>query len=114
MKYWVIILFSLFTFIFSQQKEDFDELDKGMEQMGEDTFFFQEDLQRINLNFATREDLTTLSLTIEQIEEIITYREHSGNIHSINELQNLTSITIADIHAIRDAVTVEIPQASTF
>ena len=114
MKNRIIILFSLLTIIFSQQKEDLDEVGTELEQMEEDIFFFQKDLQRINLNAATREDLKTLSLTLEQIEEIITYREHSGNIHSINELQSLSGITISDIHAIRDAVTVEIPQASTF
>ena len=110
----MIILFSLFTLIFSQQKEDIDDTDKEMEQMDEDTFFFQEGFQRINLNSATREDLTNLPLTLEQIEEIINYREKTGNIHSINELQSIPSITIADIHSIRDAVTVDIPQTSTF
>ena len=114
MKYSLIILFSLFTLIFPQQKEGIDEVDKEMEQGEEDSFFFQEEFQRINLNSATREDLKTLSLTLEQIEEIIAYREHSGNINSINELLRLPDITIIDIHAIRDAVTVEITQASTF
>ena len=91
----MIILFSLFTLILSQQKEDLDEVDKGMEQMGEDTFYFHEYFQRVNLNSANMEKLKTLYLTLEQIEDIITYREHSGNILSINELLNLPSITIS-------------------
>ena len=113
MKYWTIILFSLFTFILSQQK-DLDEGDKEMEEMDQNSFFIQEDLERINLNSASREDLKMLALTLDQIEEIITYRGYSGHINSINELLSLPSITIVDIHAIRDAVTVEISQASTF
>ena len=113
MKYWTIILFSLFTFILSQQK-DLDEGDKEMEEIDQNSFFIQEDLERINLNSASREDLKMLALTLDQIEEIITYRDYSGHINSINELLSLPSITIVDIHAIRDAVTVEIPEASTF
>ena len=113
MKYWTIILFSLFTFILSQQK-DLDEGDKEMEEMDQNSFFIQEDLERINLNSASREDLKMLALTLDQIEEIITYRGYSGHINSINELLSLPSITIVDIHAIRDAVTVEISQTSTF
>ena len=73
MKNWTIILFSLFTFILSQQK-DLDEGDKEMEEMDQNSFFIQEDLERINLNSASREDLKMLALTLDQIEEIITYR----------------------------------------
>ena len=118
MKYFLIISFSLLTLIFSQQKKDLGEMGRETDQIEGDSFinstFFQEDFQRINLNSASREDLKTLSLTLEQIEEIINYREKTGNIHSINELQSIPSITIADIHSIRDAVTVDIPQTSTF
>ena len=105
----MIILFSLFTFILSQQK-DLDEGDKEMEEMDQNSFFIQENLERINLNSASKEDLKMLALTLDQIEEIITYRGYSGNINSINELLSLPSITIVDIHAIRDAVTVKYPR----
>ena len=70
--------------------------------------------QRINLNSTSIEEMQTLDLTLEQIENIVTFRKRSGQINSIYELLSIPGITIADIHAIRDAVTVEIPQASTF
>ena len=70
--------------------------------------------QKINLNSATLEELQILELTDDQIESILDYRSRSGYIHNIYDLLNLTNITINDIHAIRNAVTVDIPQASTF
>ena len=114
MKYFLIILFSLLTLLFSQQKKDLDAMDRETDQMEEDAYFFEENTQRINLNTATRENLKSLYLTSEQIEDIISYRKHSKNINSISELLNLSSITIVDIHSIRDFVTVEIPKTSTF
>ena len=68
MKYLLIILFSLLTLLFSQQKKDLDEMDRETDQMEEDAYFFEESIQRINLNTATREDLKSLYLTSEQIE----------------------------------------------
>ena len=70
--------------------------------------------QKINLNSATLEELQILELTDDQIESILDYRSRSGYIHNIYDLLNLTNITINNIHAIRNAVTVDIPQASTF
>ncbi len=70
--------------------------------------------QKINLNSATLEELQILELTDDQIESILDYRSRSGYIHNIYDLLNLTNITINDIHAMRNAVTVDIPQASTF
>ena len=70
--------------------------------------------QKINLNSATLEELHILELTDDQIESILDYRSRSGYIHNIYDLLNLTNITINDIHAIRNVVTVDIPQASTF
>ena len=70
--------------------------------------------QKINLNSATLEELQILELTDDQIESILDYRSRSGYIHNIYDLLNLTNITINDIHVIRNAVTVDIPQASTF
>ena len=70
--------------------------------------------QKINLNSATLEELQFLELTDEQIESILDYQSRSGYIHNIYDLLNLTNITINDIHVIRNAVTVDIPQASTF
>ena len=114
MKFLLIISFSLLTLIFSQQKKDLDEMDRETDQMEEDAYFFEENIQRINLNTANRENLKDLYLSSEQIEDIMNYRKHSKNINSISELLNLSSITIVDIHAIRDFVTVEIPKTSTF
>ena len=62
MKYFLIILFSLLTLLFSQQKKDLDEMDRETDQMEEDAYFFEESIQRINLNTATREDLKSLYL----------------------------------------------------
>ena len=70
--------------------------------------------QKINLNSATIEEMHMLDLTIDQIERIIEYRNQAGNIHDIYELLEIPGITISDIHLIRNLVTVEIPQTSTF
>ena len=65
MKYFLIILFSLLTLLFSQQKKDLDEMDRETDQMEEDAYFFEESIQRINLNTATREDLKNLYLILQ-------------------------------------------------
>ena len=70
--------------------------------------------QKINLNSATWEEMQSLDLTDDQIESIVDYRERSGYIRNIYDLLNIPEITISDIHAIRNAVTVDIPQTSTF
>ena len=70
--------------------------------------------QKINLNSTSIEKLDTLDLTVSQIESIIDYRNRSDNIHNIYELLEIPEITILDIHSMRNTVTVEIPQASTF
>ncbi len=70
--------------------------------------------QKINLNSATIEELYSLDLTINKVEDIIDYRNRTGYIHDIYELLQISDITIADIHSIRNKITVEIPQASTF
>ena len=59
-------------------------------------------------------ELRNLNLTFSQIEGIIDYRNRKGNIHNIYELLIIPGITIRDIHSIRNIVTVEIPQESTF
>ena len=70
--------------------------------------------QKINLNSATLEELQILELTDDQIACILDYRSRSGYIHNIYDLLNISEISIRDIHVIRNAVTVDIPQASTF
>ncbi len=70
--------------------------------------------QKMNLNSATTEELYSLDLTMYKIERIIEYRNQAGNIHDIYELLEIPGITISDIHSIRNLVTVEIPQTSTF
>ena len=75
------------------------------------TFTFS---QKINLNTATLEELQSLFLTDDQIKSILDYRDRSGYIRNIYDLLNISEITIRDIHTIRNAVTVDIPQASTF
>ena len=70
--------------------------------------------QRINLNSASIENMQSLDISNEKIYNIIDYRNRSGNIQNIYELLKISGITIADIHSIRNAVTVEIPHSSTF
>ena len=43
--------------------------------------------QRINLNSTSIGEMQTLDLTLEQIENIVTFRERSGQINSIYELR---------------------------
>ena len=75
------------------------------------TFCFS---QRLNLNSVSIEEMDNLNLTNEQMESIIQYRKQTGNIANIYDLLNIPGINIRDIHSIRNVVTVEIPQASTF
>ncbi len=70
--------------------------------------------QKINLNSATLEELQSLELTDNQIESIIDYRLRNGYIRNIYDLLVISEISISDIHTIRNTVTVDIPQASTF
>ena len=70
--------------------------------------------QKINLNSATHEDLQSLDLSDGQIEKILDHRSRSGYIRNIYDLMQISEITIKDIHNIRNRVTVDIPQASTF
>ena len=70
--------------------------------------------QKINLNSATLEELQSLELTDNQIEGIIDYRLRTGYIRNIYDLLVISEISISDIHTIRNTVTVDIPQASTF
>ena len=70
--------------------------------------------QKINLNSATLEELQSLELTDKQIESIIDYRLRTGYIRNIYDLLVISEISISDIHTIRNTVTVDIPQASTF
>ena len=70
--------------------------------------------QKINLNSATIDEMYLLNLTDKQIENIIDYRNRSGNITNIYDLLKIPGITIVDIQSIRNKVTVEILQTSTF
>ena len=70
--------------------------------------------QKINLNFATIEEMHILDLTINQVESIMDYRNRSGYITNIYDLLKIPGINIGDIHSIRNAVTVDIPQSSTY
>ena len=70
--------------------------------------------QKINLNSATLEELQSLELTYKQIESIIDYRLRKGYISNIYDLLVISEISISDIHTIRNTVTVDIPQISTF
>ena len=70
--------------------------------------------QKINLNSATIEELYSLGFTINQVEGIIEYRNRTGYFHNIYEPLKIPGISISDIHSIRNLVTVETPQASTF
>ena len=49
--------------------------------------------QKINLNSATIEEMQLLDLTDRQIESIIEYQNHTGNIHDIYELLQIPGIT---------------------
>ena len=70
--------------------------------------------QKINLNSATIEELYSLGFTINQVEGIIEYRNRTGYFHNIYEPLKIPGISISDIHSIRNLVTVETPQESTF
>ena len=70
--------------------------------------------QKINLNSATFEELQILELNDSQIESIIDYRIRIGYISNIYDLLVITEISISDIHIIRKAITLDIPQISTF
>ena len=50
----------------------------------------------------------------DKIEHIIAYREKHGYLYSIYDLLQAPTITIADIHNIRDDITIAIVQSSEF
>ena len=64
--------------------------------------------QKINLNNDNLDKIYNLNLSIEQINEIINYRNHVGTIYNIYELLSIPNISIQDIHAIRSSVTIDI------
>ena len=70
--------------------------------------------QKININYANTNELSTLNISKEKIEHIIKYREKHGYLVSIYELLQIPNISIEDIHSIRDDITVEIVQKSEF
>ncbi|SVB94790.1 uncharacterized protein METZ01_LOCUS247644, partial [marine metagenome] len=70
--------------------------------------------QKINLNTDNLDALKSLDLTNNQINEIINYRNNIGQINTIYELMVMPNINISDIHSIRNLVTIEILQNSTF
>ena len=66
--------------------------------------------QKTNLNYADSNDLSILNISKEKIEYIIKYREKYGFFSSIYDLLQISTITIEDIHSIRDEITLEIIQ----
>ena len=70
--------------------------------------------QKINLNYADSNDLSILNISKEKIEYIIKYREKYGFFSSIYDLLQISTITIEDIHSIRDEITLEVIQKSEF
>ena len=70
--------------------------------------------QKINLNDDDLNKMNTLSLSIEQLNAIIEYRQRVGNIYDIYELLTIPNISIEDIHLIRSSITIEVNQKSTF
>ena len=70
--------------------------------------------QKINLNYANSNDLSILNISKEKIEHIINYREKYGFFSSIYDLLQISTITIEDIHSIRDEITLEVIQKSEF
>ena len=70
--------------------------------------------QKINLNTDDVKTMKSLNLSINQIHEIINYRNKVGKINNIYELSNIANIDIVDIHSIRNFVTIEVNQKSTF
>ncbi len=70
--------------------------------------------QKINLNNDDLNKMHALNLSIEQLNEIIEYRQRVGTIHDIYELLTIPNISIEDIHSIRSYITIEVNQKSTF
>ena len=70
--------------------------------------------EKINLNSATIADLISLNLTLEQAEDIITFRQNSKVITNLYELEQINSISIQEIHSIRSLVKIEDISTSTF
>ena len=70
--------------------------------------------QKINLNTDDLSKMHTLDLSIDQINEIIDYRERTGKIDDIYELLAISNISIQDIHAIKSSVTIEKTQSTSF
>ena len=70
--------------------------------------------EKINLNSATIADLISLNLTLEQAEDIITFRQNSKVITNLYELEQINSISIQEIHSIRSLVKIEDTSTSTF
>ena len=58
--------------------------------------------KKINLNSTTIEEMQLLDLNNSQIESIIEYKNHTGNIHDIYELLQIPGITITNIHSKRN------------
>ena len=70
--------------------------------------------QKINLNNATIEELSSIGLTINQSKSIIKYINTIGFIYDIYQLDEIKEINITDIHSIRNQVTLQIPKSSSF
>ena len=102
--------FSVMTPLYAQQQdttetdgsaiEDFIEQSED-EEFSDDTYLEDLDLtivNKLNLNFATREELQELGLLSDiQIRNIIYYRERFGELKSAYELLGIEELTIVEI-----------------
>ena len=62
---------------------------------------------KLNLNAATKEQLAALGLTESQALQVISYREKTGPLLQVEELQAVPQISKPTFEKIRDRVTVD-------
>ena len=63
--------------------------------------------QKVNLNTASSEDLTTLSgIGATRAEAILAYREEHGSFSSIEDIKNVSGIGDGIFEKIKDSITV--------
>ena len=70
--------------------------------------------QKIDLNTAEFTELESVNLSSAQINDIIDYRNRISYISNIYDLLNVNSISIQDIHKIRQNISLLPPKNSTF
>ena len=69
---------------------------------------------KININTATIDQLSSLTLSAEQAQSIYKYIRAKGSIESIYVLSSLASVSINDINRLKERVFIGIPNESAF